>query len=171
VSEHGAPKHSTGAQRVRGPLGDHFEIAGRAGPVELQRAAPISAEVREELLVIKDEALFLCGRTDGDVAPAQLTGEGSSATLATSRRSVWKSAVSVRLRCRTRRLTAGPVAQMNAFFIVPAHQERADGRVFHSSATREADRRARPTRGAAATAAMSRLGAHIRTGRRNRCLD
>lgn len=51
-------------------------IAERAGPVELQRAPPIPAEAREELLVIKDGELFLCARTDGDVAPAQVSGEG-----------------------------------------------------------------------------------------------
>ena len=51
-------------------------IAERAGPVELQRAPPIPAEAREELLVIKDGELFLCTRTDGDVAPAQVSGEG-----------------------------------------------------------------------------------------------
>ena len=48
----------------------------RAGPVELQRAPPIPAEAREELLVIKDGELFLCARTDGDIAPAQVSGEG-----------------------------------------------------------------------------------------------
>jgi glycogen debranching enzyme len=44
--------------------------------VEVQRAPPIPAEAREELLVIKDGALFLCARTDGEVAPAQVSGEG-----------------------------------------------------------------------------------------------
>ena len=44
--------------------------------MELQRAPPIPAEAREELLVIKDGELFLCTRTDGDVAPAQVSGEG-----------------------------------------------------------------------------------------------
>jgi glycogen debranching enzyme len=61
---------------VRSPRGEHFEVVGRAGPVELQRAPPIPAEAREELLVIKDGELFLCARTDGDVAPAQVSGEG-----------------------------------------------------------------------------------------------
>jgi glycogen debranching enzyme len=51
-------------------------IVERAGPVELQRAPPIPAEAREELLVIKDGELFLCARTDGDVAPARVSGEG-----------------------------------------------------------------------------------------------
>jgi glycogen debranching enzyme len=44
--------------------------------VELQRAPPIPAEAREELLAIKDGELFLCARTDGDVAPTQVSGEG-----------------------------------------------------------------------------------------------
>jgi glycogen debranching enzyme len=61
---------------VRSPRREHFEVAGRAGPVELQRAPPIPAEAREELLVIKDGELFLCARPDGDVAPAQVSGEG-----------------------------------------------------------------------------------------------
>jgi glycogen debranching enzyme len=70
-SDGGAP---TGL--VRSPRGEHFEVAERAGPVELQRAPPIPAEAREELLVIKDGELFLCARTDGDIAPAQVSGEG-----------------------------------------------------------------------------------------------
>ena len=61
---------------VRSPRGEHFEIAERAGPVELQRAPPIPAEAREELLVINDGELFLCARPDGDIAPAQVSGEG-----------------------------------------------------------------------------------------------
>jgi glycogen debranching enzyme len=44
--------------------------------VDLQRAPPIPAEAREELLVIKDGELFVCARTDGDIAPAQVSGEG-----------------------------------------------------------------------------------------------
>jgi glycogen debranching enzyme len=39
-------------------------------------APPIPAEAREELLVLKDGELFLCARVDGDVAPAQVSGEG-----------------------------------------------------------------------------------------------
>ena len=61
---------------VRSPRGEHFEVAERAVPVELQRAPPIPAEAREELPVIKDGELFLCARPDGDVAPAQVSGEG-----------------------------------------------------------------------------------------------
>ncbi len=66
----------TGNPVVRSPRGEHFEVAERAGPVELQRAPPIPAEAREELLVIKDGELFLCARPDGDIAPAQVSGEG-----------------------------------------------------------------------------------------------
>ncbi len=61
---------------VRSPRGERFAIAGRAGPVEPQRAPPVPAEAREELLVIKDGHHFLCARTDGDIAPAQVSGEG-----------------------------------------------------------------------------------------------
>jgi glycogen debranching enzyme len=63
-------------QSVVSPRGEQFEVVGRAGPVELRRAPAIPAEAREELLVIKDGELFLCARTDGDVAAAQVSGEG-----------------------------------------------------------------------------------------------
>ncbi|MCW2971204.1 MAG: amylo-alpha,6-glucosidase [Solirubrobacterales bacterium] len=61
---------------VFSPRGEPFAVVGRAGPVELHGAPPIPAEAREELLVLKDGELFLCARTDGDVAPAQPSGEG-----------------------------------------------------------------------------------------------
>jgi glycogen debranching enzyme len=61
---------------VLSPRGEPFQVVGRAGPVELHGAPPIPAEAREELIVLKDGALFLCARTDGDVAPAQISGEG-----------------------------------------------------------------------------------------------
>ena len=78
-SRTGGDEQSDGAVRgelVRSPRGEHFEVVERAGPVELQRAPPIPAEAREELLVIKDAELFLCARTDGDIAPARVSGEG-----------------------------------------------------------------------------------------------
>ena len=65
-----------GGREVLSPRGEPFEVVGRAGPVELDGAPPIPAEAREDLLVLKDGVLFLCTRTDGDVAPAQVTGEG-----------------------------------------------------------------------------------------------
>ncbi|HME03691.1 MAG TPA: amylo-alpha-1,6-glucosidase [Solirubrobacteraceae bacterium] len=58
------------------PRGVQFDVIGRAGPVERRGAPAIPAEAREELLVIKDRELFLCARTDGDVAAAQVSGEG-----------------------------------------------------------------------------------------------
>jgi glycogen debranching enzyme len=61
---------------VLSPRGEQFEVLGRAGPVELRGAPAIRAEAREELLVIKDGELFLCARTDGDVAAGQASGEG-----------------------------------------------------------------------------------------------
>jgi glycogen debranching enzyme len=63
-------------QEVFSPRGEPFAVLGRAGPVELHGAPPIPAEAREELLVLKDGEVFLCARTDGDVAPAQVSGEG-----------------------------------------------------------------------------------------------
>src|SRR3981081_4542654 len=63
-------------REVFSPRGEPFAVVGRAGPVELHGAPPIPAEAREELLVLKNGELFLCARTDGDVAPAQVSGEG-----------------------------------------------------------------------------------------------
>jgi glycogen debranching enzyme len=65
------------AQRaVLSPRGEQFEVLGRAGPVELRGAPAIPAEAHEELLVIKEGELFLCARTDGDVAAPRVSGEG-----------------------------------------------------------------------------------------------
>jgi glycogen debranching enzyme len=61
---------------VLSPRGEPFEVLGRAGPVELHRAPKIPAEAREELLVIKEGELFLCARTDGDVAAPRVSSEG-----------------------------------------------------------------------------------------------
>jgi glycogen debranching enzyme len=61
---------------VLSPRGEHFEVLGRAGPVELRGAPKIPAEAREELLVIKEGELFLCARTDGDVAAPRVSSEG-----------------------------------------------------------------------------------------------
>ena len=58
------------------PRGEPFAVVGRAGPVELHGAPPIPAEAREELLVLKDREIFLCARMDGDIAVAQVSGEG-----------------------------------------------------------------------------------------------
>jgi glycogen debranching enzyme len=51
-------------------------VVGRAGPVELHGAPPIPAEAREDLLVLKDREIFICTRRDGDIAVAQVSGEG-----------------------------------------------------------------------------------------------
>ena len=58
---------------VVSPRGEPFRVVGRAGPVERRGAPPIPAEAREELLVLKDGEVFLCTRTDGDVAPARVS--------------------------------------------------------------------------------------------------
>ena len=63
-------------QSVVSPRGEQFDVLGRAGRVELRRAPAIPAEAREELLVIKDRELFLCARTDGDVAAPRVSSEG-----------------------------------------------------------------------------------------------
>jgi glycogen debranching enzyme len=64
------------AREVISPRGEPFTVVGRAGPVELHGAPQIPAEAREELLAIKEGELFLCTRTDGEVVPAQVSGEG-----------------------------------------------------------------------------------------------
>jgi glycogen debranching enzyme len=61
---------------VLSPRGEPFAVVGRAGPVELRPAPPIPAEAREDLLVLKDREIFICTRTDGDIAVAQISGEG-----------------------------------------------------------------------------------------------
>ena len=66
----------TESRRHLSPRGDEFEIVGRAGPVRVERTPYIPAEAREELLVLKDDDLFLCSRPDGDIHPARTTGEG-----------------------------------------------------------------------------------------------
>jgi glycogen debranching enzyme len=53
-----------------------FEVAGRAGPVELIGAPPIPAEARAELLVIKAGGAFLCARRDGEIPAPAAGGEG-----------------------------------------------------------------------------------------------
>jgi hypothetical protein len=86
AAQPGGDRRQTKARRVAGtpatqqavlsPRGEQFEVLGRAGPVELRGAPAIPAEAREELLVIKDGELFLCARTDGDVAAPRVSGEG-----------------------------------------------------------------------------------------------
>jgi glycogen debranching enzyme len=65
-----------GEYRRVSPTGEEFEVAGRAGPVELMGAPPIPAEARAELLVIKSGAAFLCARPDGDIHAPAVGGEG-----------------------------------------------------------------------------------------------
>jgi glycogen debranching enzyme len=69
-------KTAPAAARHVSPGGEEFEIAGRAGPVELMGAPPIPAEARAELLVLKSGAAFLCARPDGDISGVSPSGEG-----------------------------------------------------------------------------------------------
>ena len=56
--------------------GEEYEIAGRAGPVELSAGLPIVAQAREDLLVIKTDGVFLCARPCGDIRSGTPSGEG-----------------------------------------------------------------------------------------------
>jgi glycogen debranching enzyme len=58
------------------PRGEEFEVLGRAGPLRFRRAPYVRAEAREDLLVIKQEGVFLCARTNGDIQPTRISGEG-----------------------------------------------------------------------------------------------
>lgn len=58
------------------PWGEEFEVAGRAGPVGLIEAPPVSAEAHAELLVIKHDTMFVCARPDGDIDQRKVSGEG-----------------------------------------------------------------------------------------------
>jgi glycogen debranching enzyme len=63
------------ARRVS-PRGEAFQVAGRAGPVELMGAPPVPAEARAELLVVKAGDAFLCARPDGEIHAGAVSGEG-----------------------------------------------------------------------------------------------
>ena len=76
-----SPQREAGGEVVSGgaavsPAGERFEVVGRAGPVELRGAPYIPTDAREDLLVVKEGAMFLCARPDGEVCPGLHTGEG-----------------------------------------------------------------------------------------------
>jgi glycogen debranching enzyme len=58
------------------PGGEQFDVLGRAGPLRLRSAPGVLAEARQDLLVIKEGALFLCSRPSGDILPGYVSGEG-----------------------------------------------------------------------------------------------
>jgi glycogen debranching enzyme len=61
---------------TKSPGGEEFDVLGRAGPLRLRSAPGVSAEARQDLLVIKEGALFLCSRPSGDILPGLISGEG-----------------------------------------------------------------------------------------------
>lgn len=61
---------------TKSPGGEEFDVLGRAGPLRLRSAPGVSAEARQDLLVIKEGALFLCSRPSGDILPGLVSGEG-----------------------------------------------------------------------------------------------
>lgn len=70
MAERVAESTATTSTRRVSVRGEEFEVAGRAGPVELVAGPPIPAEARAELLVIKAGRVFLCARPDGISVPA-----------------------------------------------------------------------------------------------------
>ncbi|MEX0790175.1 MAG: glycogen debranching N-terminal domain-containing protein [Actinomycetota bacterium] len=61
---------------TKSPGGEEFDVLGRAGPLRLRSAPGVLAEARQDLLVIKEGALFLCSRPGGDILPGFVSGEG-----------------------------------------------------------------------------------------------
>lgn len=61
---------------ARSPRGEEFDVVGRAGPLRLKEAPRVLAETRQDLLVIKEGAIFLCSRRNGDILPGLVSGEG-----------------------------------------------------------------------------------------------
>jgi glycogen debranching enzyme len=63
-------------RKITGPRGHEFEDLGPAAPVQLKPASRASAEAGQDLLVVKEGALFVCSRRDGDIWPGFPTGQG-----------------------------------------------------------------------------------------------
>ncbi|CAN5868359.1 glycogen debranching N-terminal domain-containing protein [soil metagenome] len=72
------PDHhpKTAYPTAKSPGGEEFDVLGRAGPLRLRSAPGVSAEARQDLLVIKEGALFLCSRPSGDILSGFVSGEG-----------------------------------------------------------------------------------------------
>lgn len=66
----------TAPSTTKSPGGEEFDVLGRAGPLRLRSAPGVLAEARQDLLVIKEGALFLCSRPSGDILPGFVSGEG-----------------------------------------------------------------------------------------------
>ncbi|MDQ4149739.1 MAG: amylo-alpha-1,6-glucosidase [Actinomycetota bacterium] len=67
---------ATPPSTARSPRGEEFDVVGRARPLHLRAAPALLAESREDLLVIKEGALFMCSRPNGDIFPGLVSGEG-----------------------------------------------------------------------------------------------
>ncbi|HEU4868051.1 MAG TPA: glycogen debranching N-terminal domain-containing protein [Actinomycetota bacterium] len=70
------PNPEPAPSTTKSPGGEEFDVLGRAGPLRLRSAPGVSAEARQDLLVIKEGALFLCSRPSGDILPGLVSGEG-----------------------------------------------------------------------------------------------
>jgi glycogen debranching enzyme len=70
------PTMRAAGEELLSPDGEAFEVAGRAGPVELMSAPPVPAQAQAELVVIKAGEAFLCARPSGDVLAPAVGGEG-----------------------------------------------------------------------------------------------
>ena len=67
---------ATPSSTTKSPGGEEFSVLGRAGPLRLRSAPGVLAEARQDFLVIKEGAIFLCSRPSGDILPGFVSGEG-----------------------------------------------------------------------------------------------
>jgi glycogen debranching enzyme len=74
--DHVSETASSPQTKARSPGGEEFDVVGRAGPLRLKGAPRVLAETRQDLLVIKEGAIFLCSRPNGDILPGLVSGEG-----------------------------------------------------------------------------------------------
>jgi glycogen debranching enzyme len=74
--DHASEPIPLAASTARSPGGEEFDVVGRAGPVRLRGAPGVLAEARQDLLIIKEGAIFLCSRPNGDIHAGLISGEG-----------------------------------------------------------------------------------------------
>jgi glycogen debranching enzyme len=67
---------SISSSTTTSPRGEQFDVLGAAPPVEAHEAPGLLAESRHDVLVIKEGALFVCSRRNGDIGADRVLGEG-----------------------------------------------------------------------------------------------